>query len=318
MDDLAAASLCDGPGMSTEALRSAELLLAAPTGGARPDADDLSRARARGDVRRLRRGAYVGAELWSALDDDARYLLIVRAAAAAQPDPLLSHWSAAALLGMPLVGRPRDDRVHLVHAPKGGGRSRRAVCRHQARGPITETLAEGIRVTSAARTVLDLACDEGLLPSVVAGDAALHSGWATAAEVEAEVVNAAGRHGIRTARRALALIDARTESPGESLSRVRMAELGLPMPELQRELHDRDGFVARVDFLWEGLGIVGEFDGRGKYGADDPRATADRVWSEKRREDRIRAMGFIVVRWTWDDAWRGEPMARLLRAAGIR
>lgn len=302
-----------------DVLRSAGLLLAGRADGVagRPDADALSRASARGDVRRLRRGVYIGVDHWDGLDDDARYGLVVRAAAAAQPDPLVSHWSAAALMGLPLVGRP-DGTVHLTHAPKGGGRSRRGVRRHQAGATPDETRVDQIRVTTPARTLVDLACDGGLLPAVVAGDAALRSGMVTRAQLSAQLVAVGRRRGVRTARRAVALMDPLAESPGESLSRVRMAELGLPAPALQRELHDRHGFVARVDFLWEGLGVVGEFDGRSKYGSDDPRATADRVWNEKRREDRLRALGLTVVRWTWDDAWRGGPMAELLRAAGVR
>ena len=141
----------------------------------------------------------------------------------------------------------------------------------------------------------------------------------TAADLTVEIVGLDRRRGVRAARRAIALLDPLSESPGESLSRVRMAELGIPTPHLQRELRDAYGFVARVDFMWPERGVVGEFDGRSKYGMDgDTRAAADRLWQEKLREDRIRALGLTVVRWTWDDAWLGEPMAAKLRAAGVR
>lgn len=293
-------------------MRSAGLLLASPDAPSTEWRD----GRAHAALHRLRRGAYVGADHWRALSDDDRYRLLVRAVAAAQPDALVSHRSAAALLGLPLVGRS-DGHVHLMHAPRGGGRSRGDVRRHQAGGAVSEVRVDGIRVTSPARTVVDLACDEGLLPAVVAGDAVLRAGSATTAQVAAEVSACGRRRGVCTARRAVSLLNARSESPGESLSRVRMVELGLPAPALQRELRDHAGFVARVDFFWDAFGVVGEFDGRAKYGSDDPRATADRVWNEKRREDRVRAMGLVVVRWTWDDAWLGAPMARLLRAAGV-
>src|SRR5690606_25157426 len=85
---------------------------------------------------------------------------------------------------------------------------------------------------------------------------------------------------------------------------------------LQRELFTPDGvFVARVDFFWEELGIVGEFDGMGKYGAGDPRSTADSVRREKLREDAIRNLGFEVVRWTWPELFRFDVVAdRFARA----
>lgn len=119
----------------------------------------------------------------------------------------------------------------------------------------------------------------------------------------------------------MGLLDARAESPGESLSRVRMAEAGLAPPVLQHVLVDSRGVVARVDFWWPACRVVGEFDGRVKYradGADGPSDPAEVVWREKLREDRIRATGVTVVRWTWDDAWSGTPMTARLRAAGVR
>ena len=62
-------------------------------------------------------------------------------------------------------------------------------------------------------------------------------------------------------------------------------------------------FVGRVDFAWPALGVVGEFDGRIKYGRDlapeqDP---TEVLWHEKLREDLLRELGWLVVRWVWAD-----------------
>ena len=303
-----------------ETLRSAGLLIAAGDPGSRGvvDTSALIRAEARGQVRRIRRGAYVGVDHWASLDEVARHVLAVRAALASQPGATVSHWSAAAVLGLPLVGR-RDVDVHLTIAPSSGGRSTPGVRRHQVAARANAHVVDGIRVTPVARTLVDLARDAGVLAAVVAGDAALHAARVTAGDLAAEVAPLGRCRGVRAARRAVALMDPSAESPGESLSRVRMAELGMPPPVLQHELRDADGFVARVDFWWPRLGVVGEFDGRAKYGlAGDLTAAGERLWQEKLREDRLRALGLTVVRWTWSDAWRGEPMARLLRAGGVR
>jgi len=310
---------CDSVRAVSDPLRAAGLLVSAAD---RADASPLGtaaliRAESRGQLRRLRRGAYVGADHWESLDATARNVLAVRAALVDQPGALVSHWSAAAVLGLPIVGR-RDDAVHLTVPVSSGGRSTIPVRRHQVAGHVGEEVVDGIRVTSAARTVLDLARVGGLVPSVAAGDAALRAGLVTPGQLGDELAAIGTARGIRLARRAVSLLDARSESPGESLSRVRMVELGLPHPQLQHEVRDGGGFVARVDFFWPELGVVGEFDGKAKYGLDDPRRAGDRLWQEKLREDRIRATGLVVVRWIWDDAWRGEPMARLLRAAGVR
>lgn len=301
----------------TDALRHAGLLVAGSRATGALDTSTLISAEARGDIRRIRRGAYVGADHWESLDTVAQHVIAVRAALVSQPDAVISHWSAAAVLGLPIVGR-RDNEVHLTVSASSGGRSTPGVRRHQAAEAFETTMVDGIRITPVARTVVDLARDAGVLPAVVAGDAASRMGAVTAAALAPEIAGLDRRRGVRAARRAIALVNPLCESPGESLSRVRMAELGLPTPQLQRELRDAYGFVARVDFMWPDLGVVGEFDGRSKYGLDDVRAAADRLWQEKLREDRIRALGPTVVRWTWDDAWLGEPMARKLRAAGVR
>ncbi|MFZ2526089.1 MAG: hypothetical protein WAX14_00310, partial [Rhodococcus sp. (in: high G+C Gram-positive bacteria)] len=134
--------------------------------------------------------------------------------------------------------------------------------------------------------------------------------------IPAALDGAALRSGVAAARRVVGLLDGRSESPGESLGRLRLRSAGIPDPSLQRELFTPDGvFVARVDFFWEELGIVGEFDGMGKYGAGDPTSTAETVRREKLREDAIRDLGFEVVRWTWPELFRFDVVAdRFARA----
>lgn len=114
--------------------------------------------------------------------------------------------------------------------------------------------------------------------------------------------------------------DPAAESPGESLSRARMVEAGLLLPELQKEFDLPDGGRARVDFWWPSLGLVGEFDGKVKYTrARDltGRDVAEVVFEEKIREDQLRSMGLGVVRWCWPEAWRQHVLGRILRTAGV-
>jgi hypothetical protein len=128
----------------------------------------------------------------------------------------------------------------------------------------------------------------------------------------------AGWPGSARARRHLEFADGRSESPLESVGRLRFAELELPAPDLQVVLGDAGGPVGRVDFLWEAHRTVAEADGRLKY-AGDPAV----LWAEKQREDRLRDAGFEVVRFTWDDALRrpavlGERVRRAFERARVR
>ena len=92
----------------------------------------------------------------------------------------------------------------------------------------------------------------------------------------------------------------------------------MPPEELQLEIVGPGGsFVGRVDFAWPCLGIVGEFDGRVKYGRglEPGRDLADVLWREKLREDRLRDLGWQVVRWVWADLQDPRALHERLRRA---
>jgi len=109
--------------------------------------------------------------------------------------------------------------------------------------------------------------------------------------------------------------DPRAESPLESISWFAMHERDLPAPELQVPLGiDEDGRpTGVVDFYWEEFGVIGEADGLMKYDDEDARLS---LRAEKLRQEALEALGFIVVRWTWEDIWRRPDwvMMRLRRA----
>lgn len=139
-----------------------------------------------------------------------------------------------------------------------------------------------------------------------------------------ELQQLCGRLPSEAARRrmsdALALADPRSESVGESWSRALIHRLGFEAPQLQHRIAGPFGEIARTDFFWPEARLVGEFDGLVKYvrsqdlsGTDPARVVVE----EKLREDRIRAGGYRVVRWVWDDLRRPERFSALLLRAGV-
>ncbi len=137
-------------------------------------------------------------------------------------------------------------------------------------------------------------------------DQLLHEARTTPDELRALVYRLHDRAGGPSFARVAAFADGRSGSPGESLSRVWFAEVGLPEPDLQVEFHDEAGQIGITDFYWSKYRTIGEFDGRGKY--DEPKdsqATARGVvYAEKRREDRLRVDN-EVVRFGWSDVRTG-------------
>lgn len=281
----------------------------------------LRAAAERGTLRRLHRGVYVERAVWDGLDRDERARLFVAAALdAGRSDLVASHESAAALWGIPLVGTP-PTMVHVAASLDAGTRTEHGFRKHAMVLPDAHVAeVAGLRATSPARTVVDLAMTLPFAEAVVPADWALRGGISRE-RLEQVLDEARPIYRRRRAEAVLRFADARAESPGESLSRAFMRLLGVPAPELQVEFSDWRGRIGVVDFYWAGANLIGEFDGRVKY--TDPRMLAGRspgdvVVAEKRREDRLRAQGPSICRWTWLDLATPATLGRVLADAGLR
>jgi hypothetical protein len=277
---------------------------------------EIARRVRAGELARIRTGAYeIPAGRRS--DPDQHYRLIRATAPQIQSGSVISHGSAAVLHRLP-TWPAALDRVHVTRDRGSGARRRAWVFVHGAGLPADDiTVIDGIAVTSLSRTVLDLARTLPWEQAVAAGDRALALGLEPGT-----LVAGLGRMkrwpGACQARRVVEVLDPLSESPGESVSRVRCLEQGLPRPTLQYVVRDRRGHdVARCDFAWEELRTVGEFDGKVKYGRllRPGERIEDIVFAEKQREDAIRDEGWQVVRWLWSDLYRPEVIADRLRRA---
>lgn len=284
-----------------------------------------------GTLVRVRPGVYVDARSWSGATPEARVIARARSLAliSAVP-PVFSQETAAAIHGLPLF-RANPDRVHVI-APDGRPGAASGVIRH--RGTIADddvVEADGLRFTRLARTIADIARTASLEQSVTVADAALRrlcvpragEYLRDRAEAFRETVLEITRksaHGQSRARRALAFADGRAQLPGESISRIRLHELGFRTIDLQVELPGPRGSAFYVDLEFdEGFG---EFDGTMKYvdgRLTDGRTTAEIFDREKQREDWIRGhTQRTYVRWGWPHISTPRALAERLAAFGIR
>ncbi len=284
----------------------------------------LARGFTDGELRRLRRAGRMtavrpGAYLPGAPPDgeEVRHALAATALwPALAGDTVFSHVTAAVLYGLP-VWRIGLDLVHVTRPRRNGARTRRAVHVHPAPlDPGEIGTAVGLPVTCPARTVVDLGRTVPFERAVAVADAALHMELVTRDQLAAAVLRAARWPGVPAARRVVEFADGRSESVGESRSRVAIQRAGLPAPVLQWGVTDHRGRpLGRVDVGWPQLRTVGEFDGMVKYGRllQPGQSVADVVVQEKRREDAIRATGLAMVRWTWDELASFTDTADTLR-----
>lgn len=161
-------------------------------------------------------------------------------------------------------------------------------------------------MTSVARTAADLAAGNDLPSSLTVLDAALRllcadlvshprrSDFSNQRLIEAAripVREAMQRRGMRSAIAALAQASPVRESPIESLTYGHLVEAGLPLPICQHPILTPFGTFF-PDFYWERQRLIGEADGRVKYG------DAGAIIAEKEREQVLRDLGYQIVRWT--------------------
>ncbi len=294
-------------------------------------ARQLSRLAASGELHRVRRGLYLRTELWSSLKPWEQYRVHIQAVhELARTVPVFARQSAAQVMGLPLVRVPRP--VETLCAAKNGGQSSNGVHRLPAiDGDPPPWRMHGLLVTQPHITARDMAVCLPLAQSLPAMDRLLSMRILPGSpanvpltfpveKIQLAISRLPYASQKRRALRVLAAGNGLSQSAGESLSRAIMLENGFPEPALQVPFHDKRGLVGYPDFAWEEYKVLGEFDGFEKYSAQRylrGRTPSEVVVAEKVREDRLRALGYRVVRWVWDDLTDPHRLPALLRAAGL-
>ncbi|WP_153506186.1 PDDEXK family nuclease [Cumulibacter manganitolerans] len=270
---------------------------------------ELDRAVATGGLRNLWRGILTSAP--APVTAGGRNLELARAIAIAYDEALaISHESALLAHDLPTYGTDLA-RARLVRC-NGGDSLRTAevqICRSRPR--LSPVLINGARVVPAAVGIVQVACEIGVDAGLVAADAAAHRGLIVVDDVVA-ASRAIGRcPGAARARGLADLIEPATESPGETLTRL-IAHRGGVRLEPQAPITDRRGkVIARVDFLLAAERRIVEFDGKVKYGSSGD------LYAEKQREDRLRALGYEVVRVVWGDLARPSEVLRRIERGNV-
>lgn len=283
-----------------------------------------------GEAVRIRRGAYVDAEVWRAADDVERFRLRGRAVLLTHPEVALSHTSAAAEWGLRLWGADLG-RVHVTRIDGHQGVPARDVAYHHGKVRPDEVVHDGDRrlvlpLRAAVETAMvnEIECGVCCLDTLLDPRLDLPGVAPVAPDDLTRAVRSVGHWpGALRLQITARLVRVGSQSVGESRSRVMCWRHRLPEPQLQFEVRDGSRLVAVTDFAWPEHRLLGEFDGKGKYlrPHDPGQDPGEVVFAEKKREDLARALtGFGMARWTWGDLEAGRQPATaayLRRALGL-
>ena len=287
----------------------------------------------RGELLRLRQGWYLPTARWQEWHAEDRQLALIQIVQSeARSAPIFSHYSAAALHGLPL-----DDRVravaHVIAHPGGVGAASSCLKRHRMQlDPAEVTLVGPYLCTTPERTILDLALTAPAPLALSVADAYLRDNFRVERHIDEVSVAEwrdrlresaaaiAGQRGVRTARWIAAFADARADSPLESVSRYHFDKLGIRVA-IQVPVPARYRGNYYLDFDFVGLKIYGECDGKHKY--TDPallggKTAAERVYQDKRRGEWIeQAIQKRPIHWGWPDVDTTRRFGLQLQAFGV-
>ena len=278
----------------------------------------------RGLLTRVRHGVYASAALIAGADAAERHRIDAAAAVAASRQPCWALGSTAALFQSLPLPFTAPSTVRLLRRERQDLRSLTQASRHPLEIPDVEVRASshitdadveivrGVASLTRVHAALTAAREVSSWRKVVLFDALLWQGTDPDDIAAAEQRWGFLGQGAEVAR-ALTLARPGAQTPLETLSRLSLMREGLPEPRLQESFHDAAGLIGVVDMWWPDLGVIGEADGLLKYG------TAEAFPAEKWREDRLRALGLMVVRWGWEEINAHPELVaeRIRRAARV-
>ncbi|MGP9536592.1 DUF559 domain-containing protein [Brachybacterium sp. AOP43-C2-M15] len=219
------------------------------------------------------------------------------------PRAVISHASAAELLGVPLPRRLEYERTRTVHCTVPRSERRRSAggaVMHTGPGGRT-TQVGGVRVSGPLALLAELAADLDHLALVAACDHLVGPASRVLPLVPLERLRSAAEQAVGTyrigrVRAAAADARERVESPKETETRLLLQGAGFAEPTINLPLRaPRTGERFRLDLAYPELRIAIEYDGFW-HSTDRRRHRRDR-----RKDDVLHELGWRVVRVSDED-----------------
>jgi hypothetical protein len=241
---------------------------------------------------------------------DAELTAVVRAKALwlrSRRRGILAGFSASALLGAKWIDATLPATIIDTNRRREAG----VEVWEERIEPDEIDVVDGMRVTTPARTALDLARRYRLGLAIASIDALAQATELKQADIELLVDRYKGRRGMKGARAALEMVDGGAQSPKETWLRLLLVRAGFPRPQTQIPVRNEWGWPeAYLDMGWEDIKVAIEYDG------DQHRSSRYQYVKDIRRLERLARMGWIVVRVIAED--HPDDIVRRVREARAR
>lgn len=164
--------------------------------------------------------------------------------------------------GLPFRAEPELQPVELWVPPHVNAESRPGIrVRHTTLHPEEIVEVDGIRISSPARTVVDLARELPRTTAVVVCDSGFRQNLYDVAELDRVLARLAKQRGVVAVREMRRLTRPRTRSCGETRARLIVIEGGFPEPEVNYQIVEDGIVLAEGDLVLVLLLIWIEYDG---------------------------------------------------------
>ena len=266
----------------------------------------------------LAQNQYIYAQDWNALNPAEQHAARITAFSRRLKSAVFSHQSAACAYGIPVLHYPRE-----VHMRSGGGIQHPDIRVHEDRytkeAPHAHVLSKVFAV-NRLETVVGCARTLPLDDAVVIADGALSHQQEGARLDYSEVQDAllsSPRKGAAKAREVARLMSDKSDSPGETLTRLRLYEYGLSPTEQYPITTEMGQFLG--DFAFEAQRVIVEFDGRVKQTSRVMNPDGWAIDREKERENALMRAGWRLIRLRWEHVNGGNPkvLEQSLRNFGL-
>jgi len=267
----------------------------------------LAAALREGQVRRVLTDVYVASTVPDTVETRAEATALVLDAHAVLVDRTAAWlWGVDCLSADESTGPPPRLEVFVL-------RGHKRVIRSQAGGGERDLASRDVcrigrvQVTTPLRTSLDLGCRLSRYEALATMDAFAREHDVVSRALQQELPRFRRRRGVVQARELVSLVDPRSESTGESFTRLAIIDAGFPVPVPQHWVEDGGLRLYRLDLAYPRHKVCVEYDGLEHHSSPHQRR------HDHNRRRWLEARGWTVIVVTKDsfrplalDRWLGQ------------